>query len=279
MQAELLYDANCQLAEGPVWHDEALWFTDIDGRKLHRLRDGTLETWEMPVRVGLLVPTDAGRWILGCDDGLFFWMPGGEREPIANPQTGSPGETRFNDGKTSPEGRLFAGTMVLDGPRGSAALYRLDPGGSITELFGGVGTSNGLDWSADAGTFWYADTPTGQVDAFDHDSATGKLSNRRTILKNFPGHPDGLCADDADTLWVGQWGGSCVDHCDPHTGQHLGRIELPVPNVTSCCFGGKDLRQLFITTARTENIPGSGGIWTVKAMPGAGRPVNLFREG
>lgn len=273
--AKLLIDAQCKLAEGPVWHEDALWWTDINGKMLHRLHGQQHQTWPMPVRIGTMVPTDQGRWVLAGDDGFHFWTPGQERIRISDPQTGG---TRFNDGKAGPDGQLFAGTMVLDGPKQSAAFYRMDPGGEVTRLFDGVGTSNGLAWSADRWTFWYADTPTGRVDAFDYDAATASLSNRRPAVQHFPGHPDGLTIDRQDMLWVCQWGGRCVVHCDPRTGEHLGRVELAVPNVTSACFGGPDLRTLYITTAGSDD-QGSGGIWMVDDAGVAGLPVDLYHEG
>ena len=273
MQARLLLDAQCKLAEGPVWHEGAFWWTDIEGKAIHRLDGEQHDHWAMPTRVGTFVPTDRGRWIVACDDGLFFWSPGEERALIADPQTGG---TRFNDGKAGPNGHLYAGTMALEkNVRG--AFYRLDPGGNATELFGDVRTSNGLAWSKDGRTLWYVDTPTGRVDALDHDLATGDVANRRPAVEGFPGHPDGLCIDDDETLWVGQWGGSCIVRCDPRTGEHLSRVELPVPNVTSCCFGGASMRSLYITTAKSDEA-GSGGIWVVDDAGVGGPAVDRYRE-
>ena len=277
LQARLLLDAKCELAEGPVWHGGAFWWTDIQGKAIHRLTGDQHEHWPMPTRVGTFVPTDRGRWVVACDDGFFYWDPGCEREAIADPQPHA-GKTRFNDGKAGPGGRIFAGTMAftkeIDG-----AFYRLDPGGATTELFGGVRTSNGLAWSKDERTLWYADTPTGRVDAFDFDAAAGAVSNRRPAIENFPGHPVGLCIDDDETLWVGQWGGSCIVRCDPRTGEHVSRVELPVPNVTSCCFGGPDMRSLYITTAKSDGDAGSGGIWIVDDAGVTGPPAGVYNEG
>ena len=274
MRATLLIDSKCKLAEGPVWRDGGLWWTDIPGKRLHRLRDGDHEVYDQPDRVGTMIPTDDGRWLLATDSGFHFWTPGGEREAIADPQTGG---TRFNDGKASPQGRAFAGTIVTDGPKQSAAFYRLDPGGAVTELFGGVQNSNGLAWSGDGRTLWYVDTGTGRVDALDHDPATGEVSNRRPAVDGFPGRPDGMAVDADDKLWVAQFGGGCVVRCDPRTGEHLGRVELPVPNVTCCCFGGESMRTLFITTAASDAAPGSGGIWTVEDAGVAGRAADVYR--
>ena len=276
LKAELLYDAKCDLGEGPVWLDGALWFVDIPGKKVHRLKDGKLDGWDVGELVGFVVPTTkAGRFVIGRADGLFFWSPDAEPEPISDPQVGEVMHTRFNDAKVSPQGRLFAGTMVLQGPPKSAHLYRVDPDLSVRPVVDGVQISNGLDWSTDHRTMWYADTPTGRVYAFDHDPDTGEITNRRELVKNMPGGPDGLSADSEDRLYIAQWGGSCLLIADGKTGEHLGRVEVGVPNVTSCCFGGPDLRSLYITTHHAGG-EGGGGIWHVKDAGVTGKPVTLF---
>jgi sugar lactone lactonase YvrE len=275
MKARLLIDAKCTLAEGPVWVDGAFWWTDIEGRKLHCWKDGELESFDQPDRVGTLVPTCDGRWILACDSGFHFWTPEAGRTPIQDPEPGD--ASRFNDGKASPQGELFAGTMTLKEPRDAGGFYRLDPDRRVKKLLDGIRCSNGLAWSRDARTLWYIDTPTGRVDALDHDPATGDLSNRRSAVEGFPGHPDGMCVDADDKLWVCQWGGSCIVRCDPRTGTHLDRVELDVPNVTSCCFGGDDLRHLYITTAGGGDPAGAGGIWILEDAGVAGLPVDRYR--
>ena len=275
LKAEILYDARCKLGEGPVWHDDALWFVDIEGKKIHRLKDGKLDGWDVGELVGFAVPTTEGRFVIGRADGLFFWSPDNEPEPIVDPQTGDTMDTRFNDAKVSPQGRLFAGTMVMRGPRNSGHLYRVDANLSIRSVVEGVQISNGLDWSVDGKTMWYADTPTGRVDRFDHDPSTGEIRNRRELVKDMPGGPDGLCADADDRLYIAQWGGSCVLIVDGTTGEHLGKIEVGVPNVTSCCFGGPDLRSLYITCHQAGG-EGGGGIWFVKDVGVVGKAVTLF---
>ncbi|MEM6313685.1 MAG: SMP-30/gluconolactonase/LRE family protein [Planctomycetota bacterium] len=258
-----------KLAEGPVWHDDALWWTDIEGRRLHRLGGDALDqhtSWAMPVRVGALLPSAGPAWLLACEDGLHRWTPGGERVLLADPDADRP-EMRFNDAKTAPDGHVLAGTLALTEPKaGRGCLYRWD-GASVEPVVEGVTVSNGLGWSQDGGTLWYVDTPTGRVDAFDY--ADGRVANRRPVVTDFPGKPDGLCVTADDTLLVAQWAGSCVVHCDPATGEHLGRIDFDTPNVTSVCFGGDAWDRLFVTTA-------SGGVFEVTGSGLAGRAPTLI---
>lgn len=88
-------------------------------------------------------------------------------------------ETRMNDGACDRHGRLCSGRMHVDGAPGYGSLYRLDPDGTVTRVLTGVGVSNGIGWSPDDSTMYYADTVAGGVDAFDFDLDAGTIANRR----------------------------------------------------------------------------------------------------
>jgi sugar lactone lactonase YvrE len=157
----------------------------------------------------------------------------------------------MNDGKCDPAGRFLAGTMTLDRTPGASTLYQLDRNLRITPLLGGLALSNGLGWSPDGGTFYFIDTPTRRVDAFDYDIATGSLSNRRIFvdLQHTPGAPDGLSVDAEGCLWVAMArDGAAVRRFGPR-GETREVIEIPTAKVTSCTFGGPELDELYITTA------------------------------
>jgi len=132
---------------------------------------------------------------------------------------------------------------------------------------------------------YYIDTPTRRVDVFDFDPGDGAISNRRPLLQvEGPGHPDGMAVDAEGSLWVALWGGWRVLHVLPD-GTVAGSIEVPASQVSSCCFGGPDLRDLYITTARQRLDAGrlaaeplAGGVF--RCRPGAvGLPTRAYRTG
>jgi sugar lactone lactonase YvrE len=164
---------------------------------------------------------------------------------------------RFNDGKPDPWGNFIAGTMAWDetgNPPGS--LYRLSPDGIVTELFGDVGLSNGLDWTDDRRLFYYADSNSGRVDLFDTDPDTGALSARRALvtIPAAEGVPDGLTLDAEGCLWLAVWGSGELRRYTP-AGVLDTVVRLPARQVTSAAFGGPDLATLYITCASEGLTP------------------------
>jgi sugar lactone lactonase YvrE len=156
----------------------------------------------------------------------------------------------MNDGELDPQGRFWAGTMGWHAEPAQGALYRLDPGGTVTRMLDGVTISNGLAWSPDGTTMYYADTPTLRVDQFDFDPASGAIADRREFvtIRTGGGSPDGLTVDSEGAVWVATWPGYGVHRYLPD-GTLDAVIPLPVSNVSSIELGGPDLRDAFITTA------------------------------
>ncbi|MDA0813718.1 MAG: SMP-30/gluconolactonase/LRE family protein [Verrucomicrobia bacterium] len=278
------------LGEGPVWHRDRLLWVDIEGRKVIDLdpSTGTENIIELSERVGCVWPcADSNLLLCGLQTGLAMLDPDtGTITPIDNPEPDLP-TTRFNDGKCDPLGRFWAGTMDMDekGPLGS--LYMLDHQHLLTRQWQGVTVSNGLAWdmSADHPTFYYIDSPTRQVVAFDYEPDTGSLSNRRVAITipDGEGFPDGMTIDSEGALWIALWQGWGVVRYNPKTGERLGKIDLPVEKVTSCTFGGPDLSDLFITTASIglgpdakAAQPDAGAVFRVKT-DSTGLPTILFR--
>lgn len=292
-EAKPTFALQADLGEGPVWRDEALWCVDIEGKRLHRidLETGKHDAFDAGARIGAAVPTQRdGEWLVGLQHGLALWRPdaGGLPEVLVDPEPDQPGN-RFNDGKADPCGRLFVGTMDMACQQPTGALYRVDSDRRVTRLLDGVTISNGLAWDTEKHTMYYIDTPTQRVDALDWDPATGQISGRRVVidLTDEPGGPDGMCIDADGRLWVATWGGGAVLCIDPGTapgttkpnapvsgpggGEIVGRVTVAAPHVTSCCFGGPDLKTLYITTARIgmnaeqlEKQPRSGDVFAVK---------------
>ena len=144
-----------------------------------------------------------------------------------------------------------------------------------TLIDGGIGISNGLAWDEAGTTFYYIDTPTKVIRAYDYDLATGAISRERVVVRiaDDAGSPDGMTIDQDGMLWVAQYGGWAVRRYNPKTGKEINKIDLPCANVTCCTFGGEKLNTLYITTARQglskdelKNQPHAGGVFAVEVQ-------------
>jgi sugar lactone lactonase YvrE len=269
---ELVLDARAELGEAPVWDpgSRRLLWVDIARGLIHRFDPVTSgdESVDVGRSVGAAVPAADGGVVFAADDG--FWsmdMTTRRTERIAEIEALP--DVAMNDGTTDGAGRFWAGTKDADGRSPLGTLYRLDADRSVTRALTGVTISNGLGWSPDQRAMYYIDSATYGIDAFDMDSASGSLSNRRRLV-DLPrewGLPDGMTVDAEGFLWVAFWTGSSVRRLDPD-GNAVSTIELPVSLVTSCAFGGDELDDLYVTTARIglsdEQLlkePNAGGLF------------------
>jgi sugar lactone lactonase YvrE len=284
LEADVAVPAQCQLGEGPVWDPDRglLWWVDILAGHVHSIDpvSGTRTQFDVGDAVGAVGLTRTGGLVLALSDG--FALAGADGQDLTRVPGFSIDRTalRFNDGKPDPWGNFIAGTMARDesgNPPGS--LYRLSPDGEVTELFGDVGLSNGLDWTDDRRLFYYSDTTIGRVDVFDCAPDTGALSGRRPFVD--AAQPDGLTLDAEGCLWLAVWGSGEVRRYTPD-GRLDTVVRVPAWQVTSAAFGGPDLATLYITCAwegltpaeRAEQ-PHAGDIFAV--TPGVtGRPAFLF---
>jgi sugar lactone lactonase YvrE len=277
---ELLIDAQAALGEGALWDPSSgiLYWVDIDGGLLHAYEPqrGTDQVFPLGEMVSAVVVRRKGGLMLALRHGLAHFSPAsGRLEIVAQPDKDRP-NNRFNDGKCDPAGRFWVGTMDLALTPEAASLYCLDIDGSMRRVLTGVTCSNGIVWTRDARTMYYIDTPTREIAAFDYSVTTGEVSNRRAAIRvpERLGYPDGMCIDADDKLWVAMWGGSAVTHWDPVTGELVAAYALPVSQVTSCAFGGANLDELYVTSARAHLScrslalePYAGGLFRLK--PGA----------
>ncbi|MBM3846346.1 MAG: SMP-30/gluconolactonase/LRE family protein [Verrucomicrobia bacterium] len=276
-EVQCVLDAKAQLGEGPSWlprSRKVLW-VDIEKSRVHLFdpATGANQTYEVGCHVGCAVPGSNGNIFLGTAKGFAELNSStGKVTEITHPEAHLPGN-RFNDGKADPSGRFWAGSMAYDESQGAGGLYVLDEARKATLRVPGITISNGLAWSSDARTFYYIDTPTMRVDAFDFDPQTSAIANRRTVIRipDGQGYPDGMAIDDEGMLWIGMWDGWAVQRWNPRDGQFLGKIELPVARVTACCFGGDSRDELYLTSATSRleaadlaKQPMAGGLFRVK---------------
>ena len=269
--------------EGPVWYDRwpGLRWVDMLAGDVLELDSRTGEIRRFPVGTvaAALRPRTDGGVVIALERG--FALADSDFHTITPlPELWSDPGIRMNEGGCDPHGRFYCGSMAYDGTPGAGTLYRLDRDGTTRPVLHGVTTSNGLSWSPDGTTAYYADTATQRIDAFDYDPESG-LSHRRTAVR-IPadtGAPDGLTVDADGNIWVALWHGGAVHRYSP-TGALLDTIHIPAAQVTACTFGGPNLNELYITTSRNglgDNAePAAGAIF--RATPGVtGLPTLPYR--
>jgi sugar lactone lactonase YvrE len=242
-----------QLGEGPAWDErtQTLWWVDIDSHRLWCLPPGDEPAQhDFGQELSAVLLRASGGFALGLRRSVAFTdaeltITGVLQMPLERDAV------RLNDGACDPAGRLWIGSMATDGRAGLGALFRVSAEHDVSPVMTGVSISNGPGWSPDARTMYHVDTPTGRIDAYPYDVASGRIGQRRAFAHIPPelGRPDGLAVDADGCVWVAVWGGASVRAYTPD-GQLARSICLPVSNVTSLCFGGRLLDELYITTAR-----------------------------
>ncbi|MDE2457019.1 MAG: SMP-30/gluconolactonase/LRE family protein [Burkholderiales bacterium] len=296
MQIQALPVPPSLLGESPTWWPEqgALYWTDIPGLKLHRwiVASSRHDEWAFETEVGSFAPLPGGHLLLALRSGLARVDPAtGQRTALAD----APYDRallRFNDGKADPQGRFWVGTICepRDPPR--AALYRW-AAGKLEAVAADISVSNGLGWSPDGRTMYWSDTHRHQVFAFDFDASEGTLSRRRVFasfarktpgqdLATYGGRPDGAAVDAEGCYWVAMFEGQRLLRLAP-SGEQLLDVPLPARCPTMPCFGGPDLRTLFVTTARANRPaeelaaqPLAGAVLTLRVeVPGL--PIHFAR--
>jgi sugar lactone lactonase YvrE len=216
-----------------------------------------------------------GGWIAVAQSGLYAWDPEtNEYELLIGPPEPARPEICFNDAAVDRQGRLLLGTVNLQDPfLPEGSIYRLDTDFSLHKLETGYATANGIGISPDGRTVYVADQRHNQIVAMDYETENGTVSNRRIFAQVPPedGMPDGLIVDAEGAVWNGHWAGWKLPRYDPD-----GRIErqilFPVEHVISCAFGGKELNELYVTTAwwgyddeERQGRPSAGDLFRIKS--------------
>jgi len=242
-----------QLGEGPRWDaaSQTLLWVDIPAKLVHRYdpATGTDTTQQVADVVSLALPRRRGGAVIGLPGGLHL-LDGEPSSLVAAIEPGRAG-TRTNDGACDAAGRLWVGTMALDERSPVAGLYRVDADLTVKTVLTGTTISNGLGWSPSGRSFYFIDSPTCRIDVFDCDPASGALEDRRPLaaVEVAGAVPDGLAVDAEGGVWVALHGGWGLRRYSSD-GELLAEVGLPIARITSCCFGGSDLRDLYVTTRR-----------------------------
>lgn len=276
-EVERVISVENEVGESPRWdpEEQAVYWLDIwSSPAVFRYHPATQEAtrWTPGLPVTGQARRARGGFVFAARTGLYLWDEHtGKSEFIHDPEAHNR-PVRFNDGSADRQGRFWAGSTYADDQfRPEGSLYRLATDRSVTKLAGGLACSNGLGWSPDNKTMYVTAQFAYELLAFDFDPATGEIANRRSFatVPEAGGLPDGLTVDADGFVWSAQWGGWCLTRYDPD-GKIERVVKLPVPNPTSCVFGGPDLTDLYVTTAwllltdaDRKAAPGSGDLFVI----------------
>ena len=288
MKAECILRFKAKLGENALWieKEQRLYWLDLNSPAVHvfdpkEQKNQTLPL-SLPKQIACLVPCHGDRFLLATGNSIYTMDPASlNLDPFIN-LPGDPALICFNDGKIDRQGRFWIGTSHIEEKEPHGAFYRIDGNNSLHRVDQGFVVSNGPAFSPDGHLLYFADTFSRIIYVYELDPATGVLDNRRVFahLTEEDGYPDGLTVDAEGFIWSAHWDGWRVTRYTPD-GDIDGIVELPVPKVTSCCFGGDDLSTLFITTASVDmdeaalaNAPLSGSLFAVKTpFRGLAEPV------
>lgn len=306
MNWQALTDEADGLGESPFWHpqEQSLYWVDIPGRRLRRCHPSTgqVETWAMPSEPGCVAPARRGGLVIALRDGVYRAKEWGDALQMLVAAQHDTATTRFNDGKCDRQGRFWVGSMYEPRDQRRAKLYCLDMRGGraavLEEKIDNGIIANGLDWSLDERTLFWAHTTDHAVHAWDWDAHANRLGQERVIHRfaekpagwlsyagaaSYGGRPDGAAVDAQGNYWVAMFEGKRIVKLSA-TGELLQELALPVQCATMPCFGGEDLRTLYLTTARlnrpSEELasqPMAGCVISTRVEV-AGQPVNFFED-
>ena len=286
LNAELIVNVRCEVGEGPLWdeREQCLYWVDILPGKIYRYdpKSGEHTMFNVGEMIGTIGLRENGGLIVAVRSGFaYFDLATETLTPITDPEADKP-DNRFNDGKPSPDGGFFAGTMAVSAAGNAGALYYLSPEGNVKKVFDNVSISNGIAWSGDLKTMYYIDTTPNKLYAFDYDASNGEISNMRVCIEASKdlGGLDGMCIDTEGKLWIAHFGGGCVRRWDAERGEILETISVPTSKVTCPVFGGANLDTLYITTAAVgtdaSDDPLAGCLFALK-LPYQGLPAYRYQ--
>ena len=255
MEIHLVADYGDLCGEGPLWHarEQALYWTDITGKRLYRCTypDRKHQMVHQGFEVTGIALHESGSFVVVNNAGIWSWDL--NHPPKLIMEAVEDKKCALNDCIVDPEGRLFSGSCFFD-PANQAyergCRFRVDADGSGHVVEEGISLANGLGFSPDSATLYFADSAERVIYAYDYRRLDGSLRNRRrfVVVPRTEGLPDGLTVDAEGFLWCAQWFGGCIVRYDPD-GKEQQRIRVPAAQSSSLAFGGPDLTDIFITSA------------------------------
>lgn len=290
LQAELEFNRPATLAECPVWDERRnllFWVDILSGVIFQYDPDQKKQVlFDIGEHIGSFALREEDGAVLALKSGFAFYSFQSNRiERIETPESHL-ANNRFNDGKCDPAGRFWSGTLSYEVKENAGSLYTLQSNLNVEAKLQNLTIPNGMAWDLKKEIFYFIDSPDRTIYKFDYNNETGQIENRSALytFASTQALPDGMTIDADGHLWVALYNGFKVVRIDTERKEISFEVKLPVPQVTSCTFGGKDLNELFITTAREhmtleeiEKAPLSGCIFKAN-IPFKGLPTVRFKS-
>lgn len=281
-----------RLGEGAVWDtkDQRLWWVDITGGLIHCFnpKDNRNQSFVFGEPVGCIARRESGGLVVAAKSGFWFFDPEtGQKTRITDPETDKP-ENRFNDGTVDLDGRFWAGTMKDGGePEQQGKFYLLDTDLSLNAMDKLVYTTNGLAFSPDGNTMYFADSNklNQKIWSCSYDRVTGATGKPEIFFDTHQvtGRPDGGTVDAEGCYWMAGVSGWQVYRISPQ-GELLFTLHVPVEKPTKPMFGGKNLDILYLTSigfGLTEGSeikqPDAGGLFAITGLGVTGLAQPRFK--
>ncbi len=289
MEIRAIVDCKTLLGEGPLWDttEQKLYWIDSLGNRIFRAdQNGEgVEAWPVPANIGSLALREGGGAILSLADGIYGFDFGTGHATLIHKIAHKGTTVRMNDGKVDGRGRFVTGSLETTETAPLAALYSVGPDLAVTQIDDDITVSNGPCWSPDHTIFYFADSRSRAIWAYDYDIETGKVSNKRKLVDFGPedGLPDGATVDAEGCIWSAGVYKSKIHRFSPQ-GERLLTIDMPVVCVTSVMFGGPALDRLYVTSMLRAPVPGveetgplAGSLFVIDGLGIRGLPEYRFR--
>jgi sugar lactone lactonase YvrE len=269
---ELIFYAGSSLLEGPIWDsiNKVVYCVSIEQGMIYQInpKSGEVQSYPTKGSVGCVALTKEGNLISAEKEGIFIINPK-TRERKYLTQFESDHDLRYNDGRFDPTGRFLVGTKSEKDYFNEKEIVK----GKLFSYFNGehkiildeLLISNGIGFSHNGEKMYFIDTPTKKVAQYKYNLNTGDIIFEKYIVDiDGDGWPDGMCVDLDGNIWVAEWEGGRVRKWDINTGEVLSEIALPCSRITSCCLGGDNMNELFITTAKNDKDLLGGSLFKIK---------------
>ena len=248
-----LWKLRCTLGEGTLWVSEhnSIYFVDIKKKKIcsFNIKNKKKKTFKVNKEIGFIAHIKDYIFILGLQGELRIQNLKSKKILKSIKIEPNLKLNRINDGKTDPAGNLWFGTMDnLERKIEKGSLYKLDKNFKLIKVDKNYRITNGPAF-IDQYNFYHTDSPKKTIYKIKINK-NNKIVSKKIFkkLSSDEGSPDGMTLDKNKNLWVAHFHGACISVFNKKA-KLIHRIQFPAKNITNCAFGGKNTKELYVSTA------------------------------